>query len=140
MASTHGSSLPHTHPDPHAPSEGASQAGIELAVLNLDDAGVIHDCSQSCLQIFGYRPDELLGSHVSRLLPQLPGSGLVQEGRIHARLAYLCHCGIAFQARHRDGRHFASELFINRLDSHNVVVLVRAHGESKPVGLSGPLH
>ena len=32
---------------------------------------------------------------------------------------------VAFQARHRDGGAFLSELFINRLDSHNVVVLVR---------------
>lgn len=97
----------------------------ELAVLNLNDLGVIHDCSQACLHVFGYRPDELVGSHVSHLLPQLPESDLVQDGRVNPRLAYLCHCGVAFQARHRDGRRFVSELFINRLDAHNVVVLVR---------------
>lgn len=99
--------------------------GNDLAMLTLDDLGIIHDCSQACHDLFGYRPDELVGRHVSHLLPQLPESGLVLDGRINPQIAYLCHCGIAFNAHHRDGRRFLTELFINRLDAHNVVVLVR---------------
>ena len=107
-------------------SSGVPKAGtIDLAVLTLDDLGVIRDCSRACEQMFGYLPDELPGRHVSSLLPQLPDIDLVQEGRINSRLAHLCHCAVAFQARRRDGQCFASELFINRLGSHNVVVLVR---------------
>jgi PAS domain S-box-containing protein len=98
---------------------------VDLAVFTLDDLGMIRNCSHACEQVFGYRPDELMGRHVSMLLPELPDTELVQEGRINSKLAFLCRCAIAFQARHRDGRHFPSELFINRLDSHNVVVLVR---------------
>ncbi len=98
----------------------------ELAVLTLDDFGVILDCSHACEQVFGYLMDELAGRHVSIILPQLPNTGLVQDGRINSRLAYLSHCAVAFQARRHDGRYFASELFINRLGSHNVVVLVRS--------------
>jgi len=108
-------------------SSGVSDAGkIDLAVLTLNDQGVIRDCSRTCEQVFGYPPAELAGRHVSMLLPQLPDTDLVQEGRINARLAHLCHCAVAFQARRRDGRCFASELFINLLGSHNVVVLVRS--------------
>ena len=108
-------------------SSGVSDAGkIDLAVLTLNDQGVIRDCSRACEQVFGYSPEELAGRHVSMLLPQLPDTDLVQEGRINARLAHLCHCAVAFQARRRDGRCFASELFINLLGSHNVVVLVRS--------------
>lgn len=108
-------------------SSGISDAGkIDLAVLTLNDRGVIRDCSRACEQVFGYPPAELAGRHVSMLLPQLPDTDLVQEGRINARLAHLCHCAVAFQARRRDGRCFASELFINLLGSHNVVVLVRS--------------
>lgn len=107
-------------------ASGVTNAGtIDLAVLTLDDLGVIRDCSRACEQMFGYQPDELPGRHVSSLLPQLPDSELVQEGRINPRLAHLCHCAVAFQARRRDGQCFASELFINRLGNHNVVVLVR---------------
>ena len=104
-----------------APSAGSAN----LAMLALDDLGVIRDCSQACETMFGYPQDELTGSHISMLLPQLGETELVLEDRINARLAYLCHCAVAFQARHRDGGAFLSELFINRLDSHNVVVLVR---------------
>jgi len=108
-------------------SSGAPGAGsATLAMLALDDLGVIRDCSQACEEMFGYRQDELTGSHISMLLPQLGETDLVLDDRINARLAYLCHCAVAFQARHRDGGAFLSELFINRLDSHNVVVLVRS--------------
>ena len=110
----------------HAPSCVPDAEAIDLAMLTLDDLGVIRDCSRACEPVFGYPPDELIGRHISMLLPQLPDADLVQEGRINSRLAFLCHCAFAFQARRRDGRIFASELFINRLGSHNVVVLVRS--------------
>ena len=110
----------------HASSSGPDAGKIDLAVLTLNELGVIRDCSRACEQVFGYLPEELAGRHVSMLLPQLPDTDLVQEGRINARLAHLCHCAVAFQARRRDGRCFASELFINLLGSHNVVVLVRS--------------
>jgi PAS domain S-box-containing protein len=114
----------------------------ELPSLTLDDLGVIRVCSDTCEQVFGYALDELAGRHVSVIFPQLPDTELVQDGRINSRLAYLCHCAVAFQARRRDGRCFASELFINRLGVHNVVVLVRSLDASIANGcamLPGPL-
>jgi len=111
-----------THASPCVPDAEA----IDLVVLTLDGLGMIRDCGRACEQVFGSPPYELTGRHVSLLLPQLPDTGLVQEGRINSRLAHLCHCAVAFQARRRDGRCFASELFINLLGSHNVVVLVRS--------------
>jgi len=110
----------------------------ELAALTLDDMGVIRDSSHACEQVFGYLPDELAGRHVCMILPQLADTELVRDGRINARLAYLCHCAVAFQARRRDGRHFASELFVNRLGSHNVVVLVRSLDASMANGCAMP--
>jgi hypothetical protein len=59
-------------------------------------------------------------------LPELADTELVLEDRINARLAFLCHCAIPFQARRRDGNCFTSELFINRLNRENVVMLVRS--------------
>lgn len=98
----------------------------DLARLALNDHGVIQDCSETCEQVFGYRQEELAGRHVSTLLPQLEGTELVREDRVNSRLAFLCHCAVPFTARHRDGNSFTSELFINRLRNHYVVVLVRA--------------
>ena len=127
-----------THASPVVPDAGT----IDLAVLTLDDLGVIRDSSRACEQVFGYLPEELAGRHVSMLLPQLPDTDLVQEGRINSRLAFLCHCAFSFQARCRDGRFFASELFINRLDTHNVVVLVRNLDMSRSPGVYAlkPVH
>ncbi|MEW5966085.1 MAG: PAS domain-containing protein [Pseudomonadota bacterium] len=114
-----------------------AQTATELVVLSLDDQGVIHDCSEACQRVFGFPAAELIGCHVSTLLPQLPAAELVRNGRIDTRLAYLCHCGFAFQARHRNGQRFGIELFINRLDHHNVAVLVRrlnVHATTDAVG------
>lgn len=124
------------HPHPHAAPGIAGLRAIDLATLTLDDLGVIRDCSRACEPVFGYRPDELIGRHITVLLPQLPNADLVQEGRINSRLAFLCHCAFAFQAQCRDGRFFVSEVFINRLDTHNVVVLVRNLDMPRSTGLN----
>ena len=110
----------------HSPSDVPVVDPINLAMLALNDMGVIQHCSQTCEQVFGYRQDELAGRHVSTLLPELADTELVLEDRINSRLAFFCHCAIPFQARRRDGICFTSELFINRLSSQNVVVLVRS--------------
>jgi len=120
----------------HVSSDVPDVGTIDLVVLTLDDLGVIRECSMACEQVFGYLPHELAGRHVSMLLPQLPDTELVQEDRINSRLAHLCHCAVAFQARRRDGQCFSSELFINRLGSHNVVVLVRSLEALKSNGRS----
>jgi PAS domain S-box-containing protein len=95
-------------------------------MLALDDHGRVLECNPTCEQRFGYRRDELTGRHISTLFPELEGIELVMDERINSRLAFLCHSGIPFQARHRDGKKLASELFINRLDRHNVVLLARS--------------
>jgi PAS domain S-box-containing protein len=88
----------------------------EMATIALDDQGLIQDCSSACEQVLGYLRTELLGRHVSMLVPKLEGIELVKQNQINPRLAYLCHCAIPFRARRRDGNSFASQLFINRLD------------------------
>ena len=125
--------IPQSHP--HAPSGISGLRAVDMATFTLDDQGVIRDCCRACEPVFGYLPDQLIGHHISVLLPQFPNTDLVQEGRINSRLAFLCHCAFAFQARRRDGRFFASELFINHLDTHNVVVLVRNLDVSKSTGV-----
>ena len=98
----------------------------DLAKISLNDQGIILNCCSTCENVFGYRQDELGGRHVSTLLPYLQDTELVLEDRINSRLAFLCHCATPFQARRRDGRFFNIELFINRLGSQNVVLLVRS--------------
>jgi PAS domain S-box-containing protein len=88
----------------------------ELATIAMDDQGLIQDCSSACEQVLGYPRTELLGRHVSMLVPKLEGIELVRQNQINPRLAYLCHCAIPFRTKRRDGRSFPSQLFISRLD------------------------
>jgi PAS domain S-box-containing protein len=118
----------------HATSGIPEVRSNDLATFTLDDLGIIRDCSRACEPIFGYMQEALVGRHISMLLPQLANTELVQEGRINSHLNFLCHCAFVFQARRRDGQSFTSELFINRLDTHNVVVLVRNLGIAKSMG------
>lgn len=110
-------------PAPHRSKAGYA-APAELPMVALDDHGMIRHCSPACEDLFGYRLDELAGRHISTLVPQMDGA-LVHENRINAWVAFLCRCAFPFQARRRNGDRFASQLFVNRLGAHNVVVLVR---------------
>lgn len=116
--------------DPPPASNRHAFAMNDLAVIALDDHGVIRNSNEICESMFGYRQHELPGSHVSILLPQLQDTEVVQGERVNSHLAFLCHSGIPFKARRRDGRQFTIELFINRLGTHNVVVLVRSLEQS----------
>lgn len=101
-----------------------------LATIALDDNGFIKACSTACEMLFGYRHTELLGCHVSLLLPKLEGVALIIGNEINPRLKYLCHCAIPFLARRRDGGVFSGEVFFNRLNNTDtgVQVIVRNAG------------
>jgi PAS domain S-box-containing protein len=101
-----------------------------VATLALNDDGLIQGCSSACEKVFGYVQTELLGRHVSVLLPKLEGVVLVSRNEINPRLKYLCHCAIPFLAKRRDGRNFAGEVFFNRLNNggSGLQVIVRNLG------------
>jgi len=86
-----------------------------LATIDLNNDGLIQGCSLACEKMFGYPQSDLLGLHVSILLPKLDGMELVVNNAINPRLRYLSYCAVPFLARHRDGRSFAGEVFFNRL-------------------------
>lgn len=98
---------------PHVPHEAFGLPA--MATIDLDDDGLIQGCSSACEKLFGYLQDELLGLHVSVLLPKLAGLELVIRNEINPRLRYLSHCAIPFLAKCHDGKNFAGEVFFNRL-------------------------
>jgi PAS domain S-box-containing protein len=87
-----------------------------MATIALNEDGLIQGCSSTCEKLFGYELTELLGRHISLLLPKLEGIKLVCRNEINPRLKYLCHCAIPFLAKRRDGEFFAGEVFFNRLN------------------------
>jgi PAS domain-containing protein len=112
------------------------------AVLTLDDAGTICDCNGEGEALFQYRRDELIGQHVSLLLPQLAELELMQGGHVNPHLRVRCRFGCHFQAVTRDDERFAIDLFLNMLGSggHNrLSVIVRRLAEvGRENGLASP--
>ncbi len=84
--------------------------------LSLDEMGMIHDCSNSFEILFGCGRGDLVGQHVSTLLPQLKGIELVQSGQINPQLNYLCRCGQLYQVQNPQGGTFSSNLSVVRIE------------------------
>jgi PAS domain S-box-containing protein len=85
-------------------------------ILALDDAGVICGCNPAAEALFNYRASELVGQHVSTVLPQLKQWQLVRDGRPDPRLRFLCNLGHHFEVTASNGQRFPSELFLNCID------------------------
>ena len=97
----------------------------EPAALVLDEHGMIRDCSKAGEQLFGYRHNELVWQHISKLFPQLLDVQLVHNGRFNPRLEFLCHCGLPFRGQNQQGRSFDGELHFIHLN----------HGERRTIRL-----
>lgn len=96
---------------------GANDPEGNIARLTLDSNGLIQDCNPSCAALFKYCVGALVRQHVSILLPQLADSELLQNGEINPQLRFLCRLGRHFQAINQHGERFATQLFLNVLDS-----------------------
>lgn len=84
----------------------------EPPILALDDLGNIKDYNKSCEQLFNCQSRNLVGRHISSLLPQLSGVELVQKGQANPLLKYGCRCGRHFQAQDVQGHAFPCKLSI----------------------------
>jgi PAS domain S-box-containing protein len=109
--------------------------GAHDAVLTLNENGTIVETSPGAETQFGYQcAEELLGRHVSFLLPELARWPLLRGGDVNPRLAFLCHCGKRFTAARREGWAFFAELFINKVEGPGhgpLLVTVRPAGTAR---------
>ena len=98
---------------------GGAMAGAaeDMAILMLDEGGVICDCNRASETLFNYPRNELVWRHVSMLLPQLAEFDLMPDGQPNPRLRFLSRTGRHYRAETKGGGHFASNLFFNRLES-----------------------
>jgi PAS domain S-box-containing protein len=94
------------------------------ASLTIDHQGVICDCNETAMSLFGFLRDELVTRHISALFPQLVDVEWVQKGQPNPHLSYLSHIGHRFCAVTRDGREFASKLFLNDLSNSKLTRLL----------------
>jgi hypothetical protein len=99
----------------------------EVAVLTLDERGMMRDCNRGGELLFKYRRGELVWRHISMLLPQLANMELLPHGEPNPRLRYFCHIGGQLEAVAQDGEHFACVIYLNLLENaaeHGPLVLI----------------
>ena len=103
--------------------------GVEdIARIEVDDDGRILECSIACENLFGYLQADLIGRHISLLLPKLEGMDLIVADEINPRLKYLCRCAITFELKKQNGTSFPGEVVFNRLHKDIRILQVIVHG------------
>ncbi len=96
------------------------------AVLALDGTGMIWDCTPAVEALVKCPRSELIGRHISVLIPELEGAKLVRAGQLSPRLHLLSHMGRTFRVVARDGRELDLGLSFNRLGNSWSVTLLLA--------------
>ncbi len=108
------------------------------AVLALDGAGIIWDCTAGLEALVKCRRGELIGRHISVLVPELEGAKLVRGGQLSPRLHLLSHMGRTFRVVARDGRQLELGLSFNRLgNSWSATLLLRPGTRAAPRRFAG---
>lgn len=100
----------------------------EPPMLTVDERGMICDCSKAGEKLFGYSLRDLVWQPVSKLLPELSGIQLVNNGRFNSQLGFLSRCGQPFLAINRLGSIFLNNLhfvLLNYSGEYAIRVIVR---------------
>lgn len=106
-----------------AESQAHLQALVSTAmnvILSLDAAGHVLEANPACERLFGYRAEELQGSHLSLLIMGLPP--LLSDGSQE------------FSARHRDGQELALHVAVAEVrtrTAHRFVCIITDFTERK---------
>jgi PAS domain-containing protein len=104
----------------------------DLAVLTLDENGMIKECSKAGADLLGCAASKLTWLNVSKFLPRLGEVALLQGERVNPYLRFLSRAGHQFEFIAMSGAHFTSQLFFNEAEnqnSHYLRVIIQ------PVGL-----
>jgi PAS domain S-box-containing protein len=87
----------------------------EQAYLTLDESGLICYCSKGIEDHFGYKLEDLVWRHLSRIFPKLLVLPLTQGGELNPKLKYLCHCGHQFEILDKQGNTVLTEVHLVKL-------------------------
>lgn len=84
-----------------------------MAILILNDNGLIQHCNRRICVLIGRQPSSLIWEHVSAVIPQLGEITLINNEQINPRLRFLARIGHRFELVGQHGIRFKCELFLN---------------------------
>lgn len=98
------------------------------AMVVVNPTGEIVLLNRRAEKQFGYRADELLGQHVTNLIPEGFAERLVSDGKRSAAeaLAQQIGTGIELSAQRRDGSRFPVEIMLSPLHSAEGILVTAA--------------
>lgn len=109
---------------------------VREGIVSINSQGVIESANPAIEQVFGYRPDELIGNNISMLMPEPDRGrhdgyirGYLQTGKRHVIGRYREVTGL-----HRDGHQLDIELNVAEMDvdgAKHFVGLIRDVSERK---------
>lgn len=89
-----------------------------MLVLMLNESGRIMNCNAVAGKLLGCTTSQLLWQPVSKFLPKLSGTVLMQNGQINPRLRFLSRIGHLFEVMSPDGEVFPSRVFFNEVENY----------------------
>lgn len=98
-------------------SAGTCRSEEETAVLTLYDNGTICECNKAAARLLDCVPNKLTWQHISKFLPRLVETPLMQGESINPNLRFLSHIGYSFEVVGMNGVHFACMLFFNEIEN-----------------------
>jgi PAS domain-containing protein len=103
----------------------------ELALLTLDENGIIKECNKAGADLLGCAASKLTWLNISRFLPRLGEVALLQGERVNPYLRFLSRVGHQFELIGMSGTHFTSQLFFNEaenLSPHCLRIIIQPIG------------
>lgn len=91
----------------------------DLAVLTLDENGMIKECNKAGADLLGCAASKLTWLNVSKFLPRLGEVALLEGERVNPYLRFLSRAGHQFEFIAMGGAHFTSQLFFNEAENQN---------------------
>lgn len=90
---------------------------VEEGIVTIDHHGALHSLNREALRIFGYREDELLGCHFSRLVPlgERAEYASFLEGQVERAGSRMSGLGLEVNGLRRDGTVFPMELGLSAM-------------------------
>jgi len=77
-----------------------------MVEIEMDESGLIQNCSDQCEPVFGFKREELLFRHISVVIRLFSSIPPITGGRLNSHIDFICHCDMPFEVRKKGDNGF----------------------------------